>query len=309
MLREKLKNLVQNERKSNAEVIRGLKEVQQKGMHLDWGYSSLFHYCVAELGYSNAAASRRVSTVYLALDVPQVGDQIESGELSLNRAQAISNFIKMEKDHAGVKYTRECKIELYEAAKSCTQEQAEQLFAQRTEIKTPHFREKRRILTTGDTHVHLKYSPALKEKIKHVKDLLSASRESLTDTELFEFLVEDFIDRKDPVNKASRARERTAKKIGKITSASSTEVATFKKPAKSPQRTRSIPATSQHALALTISRKCQYQDPRTGTFCNSTKKLETDHKIPYSKGGGHELGNLTTLCKNHNLRKADKYTH
>jgi hypothetical protein len=36
MLREKLKELVRNERKSNAEVIRALREVQLKGLHLEW---------------------------------------------------------------------------------------------------------------------------------------------------------------------------------------------------------------------------------------------------------------------------------
>jgi hypothetical protein len=304
MSREKLKELVRDERKSNAEVIRALTEVQIKGHHLDWGYSSLFHYCVAELGYSNAAASRRVSTVYLALDVPQVGDQIESGELSLNRAQAISNFIKKEKDQAGVKYTTERKRELYEMAKACTQEQAEQLFAQRTEIKTPHFQEKKRVLSTGETHAHLKYSPELKEKIKQVKDLMSSSRESLTDSELFEILLEDFIERKDPVKKASRAQEKSEKKT--VTGVTP-NVVSEKMPEKSPLRTRSIPAASRHALALTTPQKCQYQNPRTGAVCGSTKRLETDHKIPFSKGGGHDPSNLTYLCKSHNLRKADSH--
>jgi hypothetical protein len=35
MLREKLKELVRDERKSNAEVIRSLREVQLKGLHLE----------------------------------------------------------------------------------------------------------------------------------------------------------------------------------------------------------------------------------------------------------------------------------
>jgi hypothetical protein len=56
-MREKLKELVRLERHSNAEVIRALKEVQIKGLHLDWGFSSLFNYCVEELGYSNVVVS------------------------------------------------------------------------------------------------------------------------------------------------------------------------------------------------------------------------------------------------------------
>jgi hypothetical protein len=134
-MREKIKELVRLERQSNAEVIRALKEVQTRGLHLEWGFSSLFHYCVAELGYSNAAASRRVSTVYLALDLPEVTDQIACGGLSLNRAQALSNFIKKEKDQAGVVYTKAQKQELLSQVKSCSQEQTEQIFAERSQVE------------------------------------------------------------------------------------------------------------------------------------------------------------------------------
>jgi 5-methylcytosine-specific restriction endonuclease McrA len=149
------------------------------------------------------------------------------------------------------------------------------------------------VLETGETHAHLKYSVELKEKIRQVKDLLSSSRENLTDSELFELLLEDFIERKDPVKKASRAQKRAT-------------IHTHSE--KSPQRTRAIPAASRHALALTTPRKCQYQDPRTGVVCGSTKKLEADHELPFSKGGRHEPSNLTYLCKSHNLRKADSHS-
>ncbi len=182
MLRQKLRELVQLERRSNAEVIRALKEVQIKGLHLEWGFSSLFHYCVQELGYSNAAASRRVSTVYLALDLPEVTEEIATGALSLNRAQAISNFIRKEKEQAKVVYTCKEKTELLEAVKTCTQEQAERVFAQRTKIENPRFQEKQRVMANGEIHAHLKYSVTLKEKIKQVKDLMSTSHSNLTDS-------------------------------------------------------------------------------------------------------------------------------
>jgi 5-methylcytosine-specific restriction endonuclease McrA len=107
----------------------------------------------------------------------------------------------------------------------------------------------------------------------------------LTDGELFELLLEDFIERNDPVKKAERARKRESKKTP------------------SPQRTRAIPARFRHELALATTRTCQYRDPETGRPCGSRKNLQIDHRQPYSKGGSHKTENLTYLCRSHNLRK------
>lgn len=40
--------------------------------------------------------------------------------------------------------------------------------------------------------------------------------------------------------------------------------------------------------------------------CGSTERLEIDHIIPVSRGGGNEYGNLQVLCKTCNLKKSNK---
>lgn len=40
-------------------------------------------------------------------------------------------------------------------------------------------------------------------------------------------------------------------------------------------------------------------------LCRSTERLEIDHIVPKSKGGGNEVTNLQTLCRLCNQRKLD----
>ena len=62
---ERLKALAAQERKLTAEVIQLLLEVERSKEHLDRGYSSMFDFCVKELGYSEGCAARRVNAMRL----------------------------------------------------------------------------------------------------------------------------------------------------------------------------------------------------------------------------------------------------
>ena len=94
----KIKSLVKNERKCTAEIIRHLQIVYERNIHLEMGYSSIFEFCVKELGYSNSSAHRRVSALRLAKDLPEVATKIEQEKLSLSTASQLSSFFYQEKN-------------------------------------------------------------------------------------------------------------------------------------------------------------------------------------------------------------------
>ena len=71
----KIVGLVREERKITVEVLRFLREVE-RGM--------LFAYATGELGYSEAAASRRFEAMRAMREVAELEPKIESGELSLS---------------------------------------------------------------------------------------------------------------------------------------------------------------------------------------------------------------------------------
>jgi len=134
--------------------------------------------------------------------VKNLESEIESGEVSLNQAQKVNQFLKQEKYKASVTYSSKETRSLLNEIKTKTKNEVEHFFAAKSQMKEEPFTEKRRLLASGDLHVHLVYSASLQPKIKRAKEILSSKNPVLTDTELFECLLDDFLKRKDPLKNA-----------------------------------------------------------------------------------------------------------
>ena len=85
LLRETSK-LVRHERHLQGAVIDHLAEIQARGLYLERGFSSLFDYAVRELGYSDAAAARRIGAMRLCADQPHAREGLRDGSLTLSAA-------------------------------------------------------------------------------------------------------------------------------------------------------------------------------------------------------------------------------
>ncbi|MGZ3696928.1 MAG: hypothetical protein ACXWP5_02445 [Bdellovibrionota bacterium] len=60
------------ERKLNAELLEYLREISDRLLHLQLGYSSLHDFVVRHFGYSDSCAHYRISTMRLSRDLPEV---------------------------------------------------------------------------------------------------------------------------------------------------------------------------------------------------------------------------------------------
>ena len=86
-----IKNLVGNERRATLLILHHLKEIDRRKLYSDLKFSSLFMYCVYELGYSESAAQRRIVAARILRNQPEIGYKIESGLLTLtNISQVVS---------------------------------------------------------------------------------------------------------------------------------------------------------------------------------------------------------------------------
>ncbi len=90
-LLERTKELSGIEHHLEVVVIDHLREIHKRRLYLRRGFSSLFDYAVRELGYSDAAAWRRIKAMRLCADVEGVRERLQNGSMTLNAAAQLQH--------------------------------------------------------------------------------------------------------------------------------------------------------------------------------------------------------------------------
>ena len=132
-----LSTLVQQGNSLIARVLAHLVEIDERRLHLELGFASLFAYCVEGLGMSEGAAGRRVAAARVWRRFPNAFERVARAELHLCALCALAPHLN-EQNAA----------ELFEASKGKTRRQVEELLAAR--FPRPDVREQiRRLPTRG----------------------------------------------------------------------------------------------------------------------------------------------------------------
>ena len=101
-LLRRIKELTALEHHLEVVVIDHLRELHRRRLYLTLGYSSLFDYAVRELGYSEAAAWRRIKAMRLCAGVDGARERLQDGSLTMNAAAQLQNaFDRQERRQAG----------------------------------------------------------------------------------------------------------------------------------------------------------------------------------------------------------------
>src|SRR6187455_810168 len=120
---ELLAGLSELARQSNvllAQLLAHLVELEERMLHLELGFSSLFAYCVESLGMSEGSAGRRVTAARVCRRFPDAFEQVTRGELHLCALCALAPHLNPENA-----------AELFEACRGKTRRQIEELLAAR----------------------------------------------------------------------------------------------------------------------------------------------------------------------------------
>ena len=112
------KRVAELERRSTAELLALLIEVERRALHLTLGYSSMFSYCTRALLLSEQAAFKRITAARAARRYPSILKRLTEGELTLSSIRILAPHL-MDENVDG----------LLEAARHKSTREVEQLIA------------------------------------------------------------------------------------------------------------------------------------------------------------------------------------
>lgn len=261
-LLEDTKYLVARERELTTKILHHLKEIGHRKLYSDLGYTSLFDYCLRELGYAESAAIRRIQASRLLGDLPQIEEKIENGSLSLTNLALLNQFFRnSEIINADQKLAIMAKVE-NKSKKEC-----EKVLFTISGNELPIVKDTIKRVSKYKTRYNVTLSDKTSEAIEKVKGLLNKTL-SLDDLILL------------MANRTIEILEKEKFKLG---------------------RTKILPppAHVKRVISSTVKKEVYLRDQKC-TKCGSTHRLQFDHQLPFALGGDSSVQNIRLLCFNCN---------
>lgn len=341
-LLKNLEHLAANERETGVSIILHLIEVKKRKLYIGLGHDGLFSYCVERLHFSKSTAYRRKIVVDRAEQFPELLARLADGRLSLCAAAAVANHLTdataaMVLDAVtGLSYREVESHLLKRAAKSPVTVQAppsqdslvtapcdrlafDGEFAlpiqnefnaepnkQADEKPAPvHPRTIVRPLTAETSRINVTASDATVEKLKRAREILRGQ----SDDEILNRALDLLLEKKAPERRHARrvAAEKRKTKAAAVDTASSKNsgiettdaAAMFEKQ----PRPRQAPLADRDRAHVEAGGQCAFV-AADGHRCQARTFLDSDHVVPYARGGASNYGNTRVLCHLHNLYEA-----
>ncbi len=165
-LLEQTEKAVLVERESTNLVLDHLREIQSRRLYARLGFSSMFEYCTQHLKYCNSSAQLRIDAMRLSLELPEIKESLEKGDLSLSVIGSFQKFVRHENQRKK-KYSREEKQELLKQVENKSRVEAEKVFAEIAPEAFP--KEKIRVLNGTQSELRLVADEELMELIAEMK--------------------------------------------------------------------------------------------------------------------------------------------
>ena len=198
-LRHNTKSLVKKEILIGIEVLQHLREIDSRKSFALWGYSNLYAYCTEELKYSRGSAHRRIASMKLLREVPELEPKIESGQLNVSTLSQAHTFFNQEEKQLGKTYSVEEKKEILSEMEGKSSDQTERLLKSKSpEQKRP---EKKRVLNAKETEIRFTADQKLMAKLERLKNLMGHKSNAQTYAGLFEELADLALKKLDPMEK------------------------------------------------------------------------------------------------------------
>lgn len=309
------KKLCADERRITAEVLHHLKEIEFRRLHLQRGYASIYEYAIRELGYSEAAAYRRVSAMRLLKSVPEIDDKIKTGALSLDGAAKIQKFINHQRKEATLTQrkfetsnkpsfeTKADKLNLIQSLENKSAKEIEKAIV----LIDPSVLKQEKLRQISEEKIELKIviDEELMRTLDLLKSILSHKNPNMTYNELIKYLAQMGIKKLDPSQKVlskNLPKQKNSEIKSHAVKPNSLEIQRGASPQRrndALKKSRYIPATVKQEVYMRDKGCCSYTDPQSKRKCVSKHLLQYDHRYPFSLGGESSVKNLRLLCFQH----------
>lgn len=298
-----LKLLVQSERRTTAEIVEYIKEIESRKIYLEMGYPSLFVFLTEEMAYSPASAQRRIDAARLMKDIPELKQDLKTGAINLAQIAAVAQTLRAKEKNELVKIDVADKKEILDQVRHKGIGETQQMVAAYLDIEPVQF-EKSLHQADKSVRVEMTLNEKQMELVKRVKELMSTTHGYPQMNEVVEFLCQEYLKRKDPLVVESRKQQRELKtEVGLMAAKCKEENAARAVTSESEVKSRIPIPVSVKRTVMARDRTCQWKDPRTQKRCESRTNLQIDHVRPVWAGGTNDFSNLQVLCGAHNRLK------
>lgn len=262
---------VARERQLLIEVLNLLREIERRKLYCSLGYSSLFDYAVKHLKYSEDQAFRRIRSMRMLRDLPELTKQVESGAIGLTHMTMAQTLFRNEKI-----VDRGARIQVFKKLANKSTREAEKVVLSLSSVATVGAKDSIRAVNESEIEIRFSADESLALKISQLKGLLAHKYPNISLAELFSKLCDLGLNEWSPARPPHR-------QIRKLPAA--------------PKVKRHIPAATRRPVWARDRGRCRN--------CGSWYSLEVDHVRPFVLGGSStDPGNLRLLCRACNLRKA-----
>ncbi|HEY2409553.1 MAG TPA: HNH endonuclease signature motif containing protein [Polyangiaceae bacterium] len=329
-----LSALVQRGNQLTAELLAHLAELDQRRLHLELGFPSLFAYCTESLHLSEPAAGRRIAAARVCRRFPDVFALVARGELHLSALCALAPHL-----------TSANAEELLRISKHKTRRQVDELIAAR--FPRPAVRAQiRRLPSRSEVGsspleipewptpspgarpaqariepisserygVHFTANVTLRRKLEQARALASHRLPNGDLASVVELALDALIE-KERFSVGTRPRAvRHAQKSSStqlratFTTRTGGDIGARLSPGDSTRastdaRSRHIPSAAARAVYERDRGQCAFVSA-DGRRCSARHLLQLDHVTPWAKGGAATAENLRLLCRAHNQQHA-----
>jgi hypothetical protein len=289
-----LKTLVSDEKKLIRDILEYLEEVETRRLFLEKGFSSMFSFCTDFLGYSPQEAQIRIQAMRLGKALPEVKEQIQSGELSLSVAARVQAHVGREQKIRKLENEKPLDLQDKREIVKCVNNQSIRKSEEILLSIFPHHavEEPEKVKAAGSdrVRVEMNLSKETYELLMKVKSL----RSHVSDD--FDGLVKDLcqmaLRKHDPVEKKLKPKKLLFAQTVSAEKAYSSD--------------RYISSSQKHSVWMRDQGRCTYKDRQTGRTCDSKYRVQYDHIQPISFGGKTTVENLRLLCFNHHQLITEK---